>query len=371
MKILIGGDFTTCNRGLDSVKNKNAFSTEIKQIMQEADICIVNLEAPIAYEDKYKIRKVGPNLKTSSIIIPYLKDCGVDVLTLANNHFFDYGEHGVKATIEEIKKNNIDYVGGGQTPDEYQRILYKSVNNVTIAILNYCESEFSVNKNIGSNPIDAINVFYDIQAVRSKADYIIVITHGGHEGYNLPSPRMQKLYRYFIDLGVDVVVNHHQHCYSGYEEYHNGAIFYGLGNLFFDHVTPENKKGIWNSGFLLEIKIENSISFKTYPYEQCVGSNVSVELLKDNTAFEKTIIKLNDIINNPEKLEKSFDMWSSNQGINQLAWFTPYANRYLLALYRRKLLPSFISSKKKLQLLNMLRCESHRDLCINILSKKR
>lgn len=252
MKILIGGDFTTCNRGLDSVKNKNAFSTEIKQIMQEADICIVNLEAPIAYEDKYKIRKVGPNLKTSSIIIPYLKDCGVDVLTLANNHFFDYGEHGVKATIEEIKKNNIDYVGGGQTPDEYQRILYKSVNNVTIAILNYCESEFSVNKNIGSNPIDAINVFYDIQAVRSKADYIIVITHGGHEGYNLPSPRMQKLYRYFIDLGVDVVVNHHQHCYSGYEEYHNGAIFYGLGNLFFDHVTPENKKGIWNSGFLLE-----------------------------------------------------------------------------------------------------------------------
>lgn len=63
-------------------------------------------------------------------------------------------------------------------------------------------------------------------------------------------------------------------------------------------------------------------------------------------------------------------MWSSNQGINQLAWFTPYANRYLLALYRRKLLPSFISSKKKLQLLNMLRCESHRDLCINILSKR-
>lgn len=371
MKILIGGDFTTCNRGLDSVKNKNAFSTEIKQIMQEADICIVNLEAPIAYEDKYKIRKVGPNLKTSSIIIPYLKDCGVDVLTLANNHFFDYGEHGVKATIEELRKNNIDYVGGGQTSDEYQRILYKSVNNVTIAILNYCESEASVNKNIGSNPIDAINVFYDIQAVRSKADYIIVITHGGHEGYNLPSPRMQKLYRYFIDLGVDVVVNHHQHCYSGYEEYHNGAIFYGLGNLFFDKETPENKKGIWNSGFLLEIKIENSISFKIYPYEQCVGSKVSVELLKDNTAFEKTIIKLNDIINNPEKLEESFDMWSCNQGINQLAWFTPYANRYLLALYRRKLLPSFISSKKKLQLLNMLRCESHRDLCINILSKKR
>lgn len=371
MKILIGGDFTTCNRGLDSVKNKNAFSTEIKQIMQEADICIVNLEAPIAYEDKYKIRKVGPNLKTSSIIIPYLKDCGVDVLTLANNHFFDYGEHGVKATIEELRKNNIDYVGGGQTSDEYQRILYKSVNNVTIAILNYCESEFSGIKNIGSNPIDAINVFYDIQAVRSKADYIIVITHGGHEGYNLPSPRMQKLYRYFIDLGVDVVVNHHQHCYSGYEEYHNGAIFYGLGNLFFDKETPENKKGIWNSGFLLEIKIENSISFKIYPYEQCVGSKVSVELLKDNTAFEKTIIKLNDIINNPEKLEESFDMWSCNQGINQLAWFTPYANRYLLALYRRKLLPSFISSKKKLQLLNMLRCESHRDLCINILSKKR
>ena len=28
------------------------------------------------------------------------------------------------------------------------------------------------------------------------------------------------MYRFFIDASADAVINHHQHCYSGYEEYH-------------------------------------------------------------------------------------------------------------------------------------------------------
>lgn len=51
--------------------------------------------------------------------------------------------------------------------------------------------------------------------------------HGGHEHYQLPSLRMQETYRFFIDAGADVVVNHHQHCFSGYEIYNNKYIFMG------------------------------------------------------------------------------------------------------------------------------------------------
>ena len=41
-------------------------------------------------------------------------------------------------------------------------------------------------------------------------------------------------------VGADAVVNHHQHCYSGYEVYKDKPVFYGLGNLLFDHASKRS-----------------------------------------------------------------------------------------------------------------------------------
>ena len=369
MKILIGGDFTTTSRGEKAVEEKSAFSNEIVNLIKDADISILNLEAPVADISDTKVKKVGPHLRTSKDTIKYLKQCGIDIVTLANNHFYDYGSAGVVKTIDCLIANQIDYVGGGRNKEEFSNILYKKKDGKTIAILNYCESEFSVNDNIGSNPLSPINAYYDVHAAKEKADFILVITHGGVEGYKLPTPRMQTLYRYFIDLGADIVVNGHQHCHSGYEEYNKGLIFYGLGNLFFDKGIT--KSDGWNEGFILELCIEtpNNRTFKIYPYNQCLTSNVSVCLLdkSSETFFFEEMERLNHIISDAEKIKSSFETYCLLQKRNRMAWFTPYANRYLLALYRRKLLPSFLYGNKKIQILNMLRCESHREVCLNCL----
>ena len=42
---------------------------------------------------------------------------------------------------------------------------------------------------------------------------------------------MKETYRFFVDCGADAVINHHQHCYSGYEYYKDKFICYGLGNF--------------------------------------------------------------------------------------------------------------------------------------------
>ena len=54
---------------------------------------------------------------------------------------------------------------------------------------------------------------------------MFLILHGGIEHYQLPSPRMKKWYRHIIDLGASAIVNHHQHCFSGYELYNGKPIF--------------------------------------------------------------------------------------------------------------------------------------------------
>lgn len=368
MKITICGDFVPIARGIKTVNNRTALSNEVVSIIKESDYSIVNLEAPVASSGELCIPKNGPHLHIPADTVSYLKECGVDAVTLANNHFYDYGDDGIIHTIDACKDNRIDYVGGGLDLKERSKILFVKRDKVTVAILNYCESEFSVQEVNGSNPINPINVFYDIREAKTKSDKIIVITHGGHEGYNLPSPRMKQLFRYFIDLGANVVCNHHQHCYSGFEEYNGGVIFYGLGNFFFDDFRAErNRSSRWNTGYIVSLEISNNdLAYKIIPYEQCKSDAIVCLLNTDQSReFDSNIENINNVISDDAKLKNSFDCWCDKQKKVMLTWFSPYSNRLLMALCRRGLLPKFISSTKRIQLYNSIRCESHRDVILN------
>lgn len=371
MRILITGDYTTKNRGLDAIKKKSAFSDEIIILFKKADFVLVNFESPIADASDEPIKKVGPNLRTTPESICYLQESGVNIVTLANNHFCDYGYNGVNKTIQTLNNCGLDYIGGGLCEQEFKKILYKKCDHSTIAFLNYCEEEFSINGRFGSNHINPINVYYDIKEAKRNADYIIIITHGGHEGYQLPSPRMKVLYRYFIDLGANVVVNHHQHCYSGYEKYHDGYIYYGLGNFFFDKgISKNSKDNIWYEGYILDIVInDNRIETDIIPYIQCQEDIIQVRLMnkKEKSTFLMNINNLNTIIKNDDLLKDHFLSFVKKQYLNYKIIFSPYSNRYLRALCKKGVLPSFLKEKQILHILNTIRCESHRDIAIESL----
>lgn len=372
MKINICGDFTTVGKGYSAIEAGTAISDDIIALFKNSDFNILNLESPVITDNTKAIKKSGPNLYTTEKAIRYIKSCGINVVTLANNHFYDYGMHGIEKTLESLKKYQIDYVGGGINKDEYSKIFYIEKDAIRVAILNYCESEFSVTGICGSNPINPINVYRDIQKAKINSDFIIVICHGGHEGYNLPSPRMKKLYRFFIEIGADIVCNHHQHCFSGYEEYKNGVIFYGLGNFFFyDHRPQRRQSSLWNYGYIVSLNItQNKINYDINPYVQC-RNNVSTKLLNETEkkTFLKNLYDLSLVIMDDDRLNDEFNKWCRTQSNNILTMFSPYNNRLFMALCRRGLLPKFLSNKKIIQLYNTIRCESHNDLSINILKQ--
>lgn len=369
MIITIAGDFATTCRGERAIEDDYAFSKEVVTILRDSDVFIVNLESPVADDGCHPIEKVGPNLRTSRNAIKYLKESGVDAVTLANNHFYDYGEEGVKQTLDSLTDNNILYVGGGRTEEEKRKALYVEKGNCKVAILNYCEAEFSVKDGGGSNHVNPIDAYYDIQESRKNADFILVLTHGGHEGYNLPSPRMQKLYRFFIDSGANVVANHHQHCFSGYEEYHGGYVFYGLGNFFFDE--PKDADKLWIEGFMLQLElVEHSLAnYILIPYVQCTKDRLVVRLMtdKEHREFNDNIYGLNKIIVDQDILEKKFAEYATIKKDNYRVIFAPYSNRYLKALCKRGFLPSFFTDRRRMCALNNIRCEAHRDLLIESL----
>ena len=361
MKVLIAGDFCPQQRVAKDFE-KNDFESalgEIKTIIKQADYSIVNFECPICYGDEKPIEKCGPNLYCTEKGIEAVKWAGFNCITLANNHFFDYGEEGVRNTLKACARNNIDMVGGGMNIEASSRTLYCEIGGKKLAIINCCEHEFSIaNENhAGSNPLNPIQQYYAIKEAQSQADYVLVIVHGGHEHYQLPSPRMQETYRFFIDAGATAVVNHHQHCFSGYELYKGRLILYGLGNFCFDSKTIIN--GDWNFGYTVLLDFKD-LNFQIIPYKQCSEEpTIKILDMEEREAFNLRIEELNSYIQNCQKLKQSFDNFLKKTDNDLKVVFSPYLDRISLGACRRGLLPPLLCKQKLKMQLAYLQCESH------------
>lgn len=364
MKVLVAGDYAYSQRLADKIKKRqyDILFDDVKEIIETADVSIINYENPVLLEGgKYiPISKQGPNLQSPPEAVDAISYAGFNAATLANNHILDYGEEGCLDAIRTLENAGIETVGAGRDLSEAQKVLYKRIGNQTLAIINCCEHEFSVAQrdNAGANPLNPIQQFYSIQEAKHNADFVIVIVHGGHEHFQLPSLRMQETYRFFIESGADAVVNHHQHCFSGYEFYKQKPIVYGVGNFCFD---SRYRSSIWNSGYLAVLDFnKNNINLETIPYIQC-DDKPGVFRIKDETDFNTQIANLNAIIVDKNQLTiKVKQYYESNSNILALM-YEPYLNRYFRKLRSLKLIPSFISRRKWLALLNMTECEAHRD----------
>lgn len=364
MNILIAGDYVPRNRLaplVESGRYENLFG-EIRELVCSAEYSIINFESPIVEDGDKPISKAGPNLRCKAKAVDAIKYAGFNCATLANNHIRDYGSDAVNRTVRLLQEKGLDSVGAGKNLQDASKVLYREIRGVKLAIINCCEHEFSIatDNRAGANPLNCIQQFYKIQEAHEKADFVLVIVHGGHELHQLPSPRMQETYRFFIDAGADAVINGHQHCFSGYEVYKGKPIFYGLGNFCMDK-SPIRVNDPWNYGYMVKLSFnDGNIGFDIIPYEQC-GEKPGVFLLKDRTAFDKRISELNKIIVSNEALKKATDDYYKSTEKKFIVAHEPYSNIWLKKLFSLHLLPSFMSKKRMLNILNFIECESQRD----------
>ena len=372
VKILVAGDFGPRYRvGEDIQKGVYTCLDELIPYTKDSDYSILNLESPLVDAPKEKIAKAGPSLKSPIDSVKVLERSGFNCVTLANNHFRDYGDNGVSSTLETLDRHGIDHVGGGLNIEEAQKTLYKVFKGKKIAFVNFCENEFSIASanHGGSAPIDVADNYYAIKKAKQQADIVILIIHGGHQHYSYPDLRMKKLYRYYADIGADVVINHHQHCYSGFEEYHGVPIFYGLGNFCFDKNGYRDNS--WNEGYFVKLLIEDEIGYEIIPYYQC-NHTPTVEIMKgeDKKNFEVALSEINKVIADDAKLKEKFDEFCSVREHSVMVTFSPWSSKFLRGLAKMGILPYFPSMRKICNIQDYIICESQRELAIEILKKK-
>src|SRR5574344_648402 len=138
MKILIAGDYCPQER-VSFLLEKGCYHTifgEVKDVISLSDFSVVNFETCIATNTDAPISKYGPNLKCTEKVVEALKWAGFNCITLANNHFRDYGEEAVGRTIKKIQENNLRTVGGGK--EQTSQILYVDIKDKKVAFINAC-----------------------------------------------------------------------------------------------------------------------------------------------------------------------------------------------------------------------------------------
>lgn len=372
MRVFVGGDLYVGGR------IEPYLDQEPSQVLGEAlgwvravDLAIVNLESPLCMRGS-PIKKTGPNMRANPATARFLKDAGFRLVTLANNHVYDYGARGLLETFAYLRAVDLGFVGAGKTLDEARSPYIFEADGGSVGILNFAENEWSTTHGPrpGANPVDPILNFYDIRSLKQRVDHVIVITHGGHETLSLPSSDMKNRFRFYVDAGADAVLNHHQHVVSGYEVYDGAPIFYGLGNFLFDNGSQHESE--WNRGLGVTLVLGKSgVEFELHLFDQC-GSEIGIRECKGSES-EKRLVDIemqNRVIADADLLEKEFEQLLLGKRRMYRSHLFPSSNRLLQFLYNRGWFPELISKRKKRLYLNLIRCESHRDALCRIMEKE-
>lgn len=341
---------------------------DIIELFAVGNLNIINMEAPISHSET-KIKKTGPHLKSNEKAVKsVLSVLNVNLVTLANNHILDYAVQGLRDTITFCHQNGIETVGAGENLHEASQTLYKWITEDTkIAIINFAENEWAsaTNNSAGSNPMDVIDNYNQIRKAKSQANYVVVIIHGGNEYYNLPSPRMRKQYRFYVDAGADIIIGHHTHCISGYEIYKNVPIIYSLGNFLF---TKENVHEEWYIGMLLELNINKAKFETTLHFTRQNRKNNAIDFVSEaeKQIFINAINQKREIIEEEKAIEFYWCNYVMSNKKKYLTYWSPISfvkNKYLKYFLRKTGL-TMLNEEGISIYKNLIKCEAHQEVTL-------
>lgn len=220
--------------------------------MKSFDLRIGTLECAIGNNMKYEPSKMNAEMN-----IVYarnedffrVKELGIDIVSLANNHIFDLCEDGLKNTINLLVRNNIKYVGAGMSLEEASAPLIIERDGFSIAIFACCFSGLkpvwvtaATSTSSGIWQTDIETICNKITDAKKRYDYVIVMPHWGIELKYYPPEEYYLYAKQMIDAGADSVLGSHTHTIAPHWKYKGKTICYSMGNFMFPDFCMEVPK---------------------------------------------------------------------------------------------------------------------------------
>jgi len=270
--LLFTGDIML-DRGVElKIKEHNNWNwpfLKIADFLKSADLTLGNLESMISD----KGMKVGSiySFRADPLSIEGLTLAGFDIVSLANNHAFDYTVQALTDTMVRLKTEGIDFMGADLNEKAAFSPIIKEIKGVKIGFLAYTDLGPYGWKATESTPgiawiekSDFPKIQQAIGEAKAQVDILIVSLHAGTEYEIKQNASQEEFAKMAIDAGADLFIGHHPHVVQPYEQYKEGWIFYSLGNFVFDQdFSAETSEGEIAKITIKDKKIKEVSAIKT------------------------------------------------------------------------------------------------------------
>ena len=231
------------------------FENVVKYI-EPADIAISSLETTFAGQDRGYSNY--PTFNSPDSLITAVKNAGVDIISTAGNHCLDYGFSGLSRTIDILNENGLEHLGTYKSEEEQNSILYKNIENVKIAFLNYTYGTNGIpipeGKEFCVNLIDKDLISSQIAKAKNEgADVIVACMHWGTEYLTTQNDEQEELADFLFKNGVDIIIGNHPHVAEPMEKrtvtLEDGTekdcfVIYALGNFTADQNYANTRSSV-------------------------------------------------------------------------------------------------------------------------------
>lgn len=283
--LIIGDQPVIFGIGLDSRWSKNGYSKILRHVerpLKEADFNVINFECTI------KSRPERENIINWSMccderICDELVKAGINVVSVANNHSFDYGKEGFENTVDAFKKCGIQVIGKKEAPGIVLKIGGKKIGLIAASYLKTRSDDveyfFKPSREEWKNAIEQLG----------EIDKCIAYIHWGNEFIVNPAKTQIDIMNELILLGIDDIVGHHSHILqSNYIAENGNCIFFSLGNFVSDY---------WQSRLRKSVIVQYNVKENEYYSMSCDINEEGIPIERKN--FRKVEFKRNyDVADN-------------------------------------------------------------------------
>ncbi len=246
---------------------ENCIDPELLEIMQGSDVFMINNEFP--YTDRgTPLANKTFTFRADPANVQILKDMGVDIVSLANNHASDYGEISLLDTLDTLEGAGIPYVGAGRDLEEASKVVFYQKGDMKIGVVSATEVERMATpdtKGATENTPGTFRCFQNdaleevIREAKKECDFLIVVVHWGTESTDELDWSQPGQAADFTAAGADVVIGAHPHVLQEIAYVNDVPVFYSLGNYWFNSKTQDSCL------VTLEIGDEGLVSAKFIP----------------------------------------------------------------------------------------------------------
>lgn len=289
--------------GLLTDNLKPCANNDVLKVLLRGDVRCGTLECALGNEPTYDEAKLakkddgiyGNVIYAKDVDIRRLKELHIDIVSLANNHFFDLGEEGAKHTIELLDKEGILHCGAGRNLKEAGAPVVLEIQGKKVAFLGFCDTEYkhvymctyATELSPGINPMKEGYVEEEIKKNAQLYDYVVVMAHWGTENTFNPNVSTDKIARKMLKAGACLVLGSHPHRVQPIVNTKKGSIIYSMGNFLFPERLIAPPKVTYYSDTPIDYStlpvtdkypIVDCVTLKTLPYLARVGMIVTTTI---------------------------------------------------------------------------------------------